>query len=172
MDEKELLDKLYDKYQMEISRKDRIESKSIGYYTIIGIFLAAFLVIEPILLEKGLLMRFELKDFLATFNCIIVFLFILLFIISIVILHKNYKPKKRKEFDPIENWDILKSASKQDSLNAIKEELIQIVKDYEKQNEIFSSRLIVVNRFCLIMAFLIIISFFSLIALFYINYTR
>ena len=37
-----LLEKIYDKYQMEISRKGRLEGKIIGYYTILGFFLRLF----------------------------------------------------------------------------------------------------------------------------------
>ena len=120
MKKKELLEKIYDKYQMEIARKDRIESKSIGYYTIVGIFFAAFLIIETLLFEKGILVKFSSMEILAIINYSLVILYLAIFLISIIKLHSNYKPKLRPEFDPIDNWDVLISKDDDESVDIIK----------------------------------------------------
>lgn len=115
-----LLEKIYDKYKMEISRKGRLESKTIGYYTILGIFFAAFFVIEPLVLEKELFILFSSKQILAIINYLSMFVFLVLFLMSIVILHKNYKPIARAEFDPISNWDTLAPLENEKFIESLK----------------------------------------------------
>ena len=39
-----LLDKLFDEYKAENARKDTLESKALGFYTIIGIILAGVIL--------------------------------------------------------------------------------------------------------------------------------
>jgi hypothetical protein len=163
VDKKELLEKLYDKYQMEIARKDRIESKSIGYYTIIGIFFAAFLVIEPLLFSRNILVKFSLTEVLAIINYFLIISYIIIFLIAIIKLHNNYKPKIRPEFDPIENWDTLIIKDDDESTELIKNELIKIIKYYEEKNAIFVKRLSFVNLLCIINAIIIVAIFVVLV---------
>ena len=47
-----LKDCLFDSYNKELERKDRIESKALGFYTVVGIFFAAFIVLEPLLITN------------------------------------------------------------------------------------------------------------------------
>ena len=163
MDKKELLEKLYDKYQMEIARKDRIESKSIGYYTIIGIFFAAFLVIEPLLFTRNILVKFSLTEVLGIINYLLIVSYLIIFITAIIKLHNNYKPKIRPEFDPIENWDTLITKDYNESIELIKNELIKIIKYYEEKNEGFVKRLSFVNLLCIISAVIIVAIFVVLV---------
>lgn len=163
MDKKELLEKLYDKYQMEIARKDRIESKSIGYYTIIGIFFAAFLVIEPLLFTRNILVKFSLTEVLGIINYLLIVSYLIIFITAIIKLHNNYKPKIRPEFDPIENWDTLITKDYDESIELIKNELIKIIKYYEEKNEGFVKRLSFVNLLCIISAVIIVAIFVVLV---------
>ena len=41
-----LLDKLFDEYKAENARKDTLESKALGFYTIIGIILADVIALQ------------------------------------------------------------------------------------------------------------------------------
>lgn len=168
MDKKELLEKLYDKYQMEIARKDRLEMKSLGYYTIIGIFFAAFLVIEPLLFGRGLLIKFSGKEILSIINFILIISYIALFVISIIKLHNNYKPKIRPEFDPIENWDTLVSKGEEESIELIKKELVKIIAYYEEKSGVFVKRLVLVNVLCIVNALIVVSIFIVLAASYYI----
>jgi len=168
MDKKELLEKIYDKYQMEIARRDRLESKSIGYYTISGIFFAAFLVIEPLLFSKGLLIIFNGKQMLSIINYILVISYIVLFIISIIKLHNNYKPKTRPEFDPIDSWDILVSKSEEESTELIKNKLVEIIALYDEINKALVKRLFLVNQLCIASAIIIVSIFIVLLTTYYI----
>lgn len=155
-----LLEKIYDKYKMEISRKGRLESKTICYYTILGIFFAAFLVIEPFLLEKKLFILFSSKEILAIINYLSMFTFLVLFLVSIAILHKNYKPISRPEFDPIGNWDTLSSLDNEKFIDALKHELIDNIEDVEQHNKGVAERLKFVNRLCVINVVAIMVIFF------------
>lgn len=166
---KELLDKIYDKYQMELSRRDRLDSKSIGYYTILGIFIAAFLVVEPLLFNQGLLIKFSIKEILSVINMILVLVFITLFICSIFILHNNYKPKVRTEFDPIANWDALVNQNNEDIvIESLKKSLVEIIAEYEKENEIKAKKLNIINMFCILCGIIIVVIFVVLITTYYI----
>lgn len=155
-----LLEKIYDKYKMEISRKGRLESKTIGYYTILGIFFAAFFVIEPLVLEKELFILFSSKQILAIINYLSMFVFLVLFLMSIVILHKNYKPIARAEFDPISNWDTLAPLENEKFIESLKHELIENIEIVERQNERIAKRLSLVNMLCVINAGTVMIIFF------------
>jgi hypothetical protein len=169
MDTNYLLEKVYDKYQMEIGRKDRLEGKAIGYYTIIGIFFAGFLVIEPILLGNNkLLFVPTLKEFLAILNYLLIIAYIGLFIFSIITLHNCYKPKSRPEFDPINNWDKLLIADDKTSIEMAKKELIKIIQFYEEKNSEIVKKLIKMNLICIINAALILIIFIILVLSYYI----
>lgn len=155
-----LLEKIYDKYKMEISRKGRLESKTIGYYTILGIFFAAFLVIEQLVVEKELFILFSSKQILAIINYLSMFVFLVLFLMSIVILHKNYKPIARAEFDPISNWDTLAPLENEKFIESLKHELIENIENVERQNERIAKRLSLVNMLCVINAGTVMIIFF------------
>jgi hypothetical protein len=163
MDKKYILDKIYDKYKMEISRKDRLEAKSLGYYTIIGIFFAAFSVIEPLLFSKGVLIKFDVFEIISIINYILIFLFLLIFISSIIILHNNYKPKNRQEFDPINNWSLLTSEPEEKTIEIIKKELEKIINNYEVNNKKIADSLMKINILCVINAFIIVMIFVFLI---------
>jgi len=166
---KELLDKIYDKYQMELSRRDRLDSKSIGYYTILGIFFAAFLVVEPLLFNQGLLIKFSIKEVLSVLNILLVLVYIIIFIASIFILHDNYKPKTRIEFDPIANWDILVNQENQDTvIDSLKKNLVDIIKEYEKDNEKKARKLRIINMFCIISGMIIMSIFVVLVTTYFI----
>lgn len=155
-----LLEKIYDKYQMEISRKGRLEGKIIGYYTILGVFFAAFFVIEPLVLEKELFILFSLKEILSIINYLSMLAFLVLFLVSIVILHKNYKPVSRPEFDPIGNWDTLISFENEKFIETVKHELIENIEDVERQNEKIAKNLSLLNVLCGINAGIVMIIFF------------
>jgi len=166
---KELLDKIYDKYQMELSRRDRLDSKSIGYYTILGIFFAAFLVVEPLLFNQGLLIKFSIKEILSVLNIILVLVYIIIFITSIIILHDNYKPKTRTEFDPIANWDALINQENQDIvIDSLKKNLVDIIEEYEKDNEKKARKLRIINMFCIISGMIIMSIFVVLVTTYFI----
>lgn len=55
--------------------KRKIGSKIIGYYTILGVFFAAFFVIEPLVLEKELFILLSSKEILAIINYLSMFAF-------------------------------------------------------------------------------------------------
>jgi len=167
--EKELLKKIYDKYKMELLRRDRLDSKSIGYYTILGIFFAAFLVVEPLLFSQGILAKFSVNEILSIFNAFLVIIFIIIFISSIFVLHNNYKPKKRTEFDPIENWDVLVNQENEDIIiESIKKNLVQIIGEYEKENYRTALKLNVINKFCIASGIIIVLIFVVLVATYYV----
>jgi hypothetical protein len=166
MDKKELLEKIYDKYQMEIARKDRLESKTIGYYTIIGIFFAAFLVVEPILFEKGLIIKFSPKDILSIINYLLIIIYLISFIFSIFVLHQNYKPKIRNEFDPVSNWDLLVNNDKDNEeaeIEGIKTNLVEIIQSQNDVNMKMAVQLNLVNKLCIINALIIVLVFVVLL---------
>lgn len=166
---KELLDKIYDKYQMELSRRDRLDSKSIGYYTILGIFFAAFLVVEPLLFNQGILVKFSINEILSIINILSVLAFISLFLISIFILHNSYKQKSRTEFDPVANWDALVSQDNEDIIiESLKKNLTEIIIEYESENEVKAHKLNLINMFCIICGIIIVVTFVALIATYYI----
>jgi hypothetical protein len=158
-----LLEKIYDKYKMEIARKDRLESKAIGYYTIVGISFAAFLVVEPLLFGRGYLLKFTFSEVLVFFNYLIIATYLLLFIMLIINLHRTYKPKIRPEFDPIVNWDTLVELQDDAYTETIKTELIKIIGMYVKSNGEMADRIQLVNNFCLINMLLIVAIFIILI---------
>lgn len=166
---KEMLEKIYEKYQMELSRRDRLDSKSIGYYTILGIFFAAFLVVEPLLFTQGLLLKFSVKELLSMFNFVLMLFFIGIFIVSIFVLHNNYKPKNRPEFDPIENWNVLVSQENEDLvIESIKENLVQIIEEYERENQKTANKLNIINKFCIASGLIIVLIFVVLVTTYYV----
>lgn len=163
MEKSYLLEKVYDKYQMEIARKDRLESKAIGYYTITGIFFAGFLVVEPILFNSGMLLKFSFKEILGIINYGLIVGYIVSFGISIVLLHNSYKPKLRPEFDPIENWDVLASKDEDEAITIVRDELVGIIKHYEEKNGQIVNKLMHINRLCIVSAGFIVAIFIVLI---------
>jgi amino acid transporter len=169
MDKNNLLEKIYDKYQMEINRKDRLEGKAIGYYTIIGIFFAGFLVVEPIILGNSKLLFIpSFKELLAIINYILVLIYFVLFIYSIITLHNCYKPKTRPEFDPIANWEKLIAEDENRSNEMVKNELIKIIRIYEDKNYDTVKKLARINTVCIICALLMLAIFIILILSYYI----
>jgi hypothetical protein len=158
-----LLEKIYDKYKMEIARKDRLESKAIGYYTIVGISFAAFLVVEPLLFSRGYFIKFSFSEILAFLNYLIIATYLLFFIILVINLHKSYKPKIRPEFDPIVNWDTLIKLQDNTCIESIKIELAKIIKMYVENNNRMANRIQFVNNICLVNMMLIVAIFFILI---------
>jgi hypothetical protein len=151
-----LLEKIYDKYKMEISRKARLESKAIGYYTVTGISFAAFLIIEPLLFSGGYLILFSAKEVFSILNYIFLFTYIVVFIVSIIRLHNSYKPKLREEFDPIENWELLLTQDETGFIESIKKNLTVVIKDYLEMNERTYKSLKLVNLLCLLNMFLVV----------------
>ncbi|MCL2295077.1 MAG: hypothetical protein FWC36_09475 [Spirochaetes bacterium] len=154
-----ILEKIYDKYKMEISRKDRLESKAIGYYMVTGISLAAFLVVELSLLSRGMVIKFSLEEILSIINFILCLCYLLIFIFLIVTLHNSYKPKSRPEFDPIDAYQKLKSINEDDFVTYIKEKLVEVIDEYERNNENIAKKLQMANNFCLANMFLIVAIF-------------
>ncbi len=151
-----LLEKIYDKYKMEIARKDRLESKAIGYYTVIGISFAAFLVVEPILFDRGYLPKLAIKDILAILNLLITIAYLAFFIFLITKLHQSYTPKIRAEFESIRNWDVLIGLQDESYIESIKNNLIEIIKEYEESNSKMANRIQVINNLCFINMLLVV----------------
>jgi len=89
--------------------------------------------------------------------------YIIIFILAIIKLHNNYKPKIRPEFDPIDNWDTLIAKNDDESTELIKNELIKIIKYYEEKNAVFVKRLTFVNLLCIINAIIIVAIFVVLV---------
>jgi hypothetical protein len=163
-----LLEKIYDKYKMEIARKDRLESKAIGYYTIVGISFAAFLVVEPFLFSRGYLIKFTFFEILAFLNYLIIATYLLFFIILVINLHKSYMPKIRAEFDPITNWDTLIELQDETFIESLKVELVKIINMHAKNNGRMANRIQFVNNFCLMNMLLIIAIFIILIITYFV----
>jgi hypothetical protein len=162
-----LLEKMYDKYQMEISRKDRLESKAIGYYTIIGISFAAFLVVEPLLFERGFLLKFSFKEILSIINFLFCLCYLFVFIFLVIRLHNSYKPKKRPEFDPIDAYQKLLEQNEGDFVTPIKDKLESIISEYETKNKKVAETLGIVNHLC-IANMLLVVAIFAILFLSYI----
>jgi hypothetical protein len=158
-----LLEKIYDKYKMEISRKERLESKANGYYTITGISFAAFLVIEPLLFSRGYLILFSGKEVFSILNYIFLITYMVVFIVSIIRLHNSYKPRLRGEFDPIENWNLLITRDETSFVESIKKNLIDVIESYLTMNDRTYKSLKLVSFLCLLNMFLIVAIFIVLI---------
>lgn len=79
---------------------------------------------------------------------------------SIVILHKNYKPISRPEFDPIENWNTLSSLENEKFIETLKHELIENIENVERQNESIAKRFRLVNALCVTNAATVMTIFF------------
>ena len=88
------------------------------------------------------------------------FAYLVLFLVSIVILHKNYKPLSRPEFDPIGNWDTLSSLENEKFIETVKQELIENIEDVERQNEKIAKGLSLVNVLCVISVGTVMVIFF------------
>ena len=163
-----LLEKIYDKYKMEIARKDRLESKAIGYYTITGISFAAFLVIVPFLFEKGHFPILTIRELLGVLFLFVIAVYLVLFVIQIVNLHGCYKPKVRSEFQPIQNWDDLIKLQNESYIESIKVNLVEIIKQYEKTNSAMAERISRINNLCFVNMLLVLAVFIILVATYFV----
>jgi len=135
LDKKYLLEKVFDNYDAEISRKDRLQSKVIGYYTILGIYFAAFLVIEPLFFERHFVVNLSLWDVLSVVNIILCIVFLVLMCYSIYGMHKCYKIQYRKAFDPVGEWDKLVNMKDAEARENIKNFLFNTIREYNNSND-------------------------------------
>ncbi len=157
-----LLEKIYDKYNMEIARKDRLESKAIGYYTVVGISFAAFLVVEPILLAQESLSKFSINDILVILNLLIIIIYLVVFALLVAKLHQSYMPKTREVFEPIKNWDTLVESQYESYIESIKINLKDIIEKNEKSNDKIAKNIKSINNLCLANMLLVVVAFIIL----------
>jgi hypothetical protein len=158
-----LLEQIYNTYQYETDRKGKLDSKAIGYYTIMGIFFAGFLVVEPILFDKGLLLVVSMKDVLVVINYLAILVFLGLFIWTVVLLHKDYVPKGRDVFAPEDNWEYLLNLSKENAILSMRDNLTAHIKLLAKGNDKNADMLKRINILCIINAIIVVVVFIMLL---------
>jgi hypothetical protein len=74
-------------------------------------------------------------------------------------LHNSYKPKKRPEFDPIENWNILIKQNDATFFISIRDELKKVIEEYLQSNKKIADRLQLSNNLCLINMLIVVCIF-------------
>lgn len=158
-----LMDCLFREYERESGRKARLDSKIAGYFTALGIFFAAFLIIEPLLVET-------FKDnnacvCLWVLNILLIVSYIVVFYIAFFSLKENYSPKNRNEFDIINEWDSLLEESYNTTCERIKSSLSTLCDDFYKMNDATADKLKLINKLIGIQSILIIALFVIYISL-------
>jgi hypothetical protein len=161
---KYLLEKVFETYKMELGRKDRLESKMLGYCTVGGIYLTAFLVIETILLDKGYMIKFPLtREVLSFGNVVLCISFVISFGITIFNFLKCYKIKQRNTFDPVGEWDKLEGLQDKELIEAIRNLLFKIVPAFYETNEKNADALESVNKITIFNSIIVGLSFVLLL---------
>ncbi len=151
-----LIEKTYDMYKLEISRREKLENKAVGYFTIYGILLTAFLVIVLAAINGFWITDVSIKGIMSFLILVLSECFIILFVVSVFYLHKVYSPKKRPEFDAISNYDTLVGKIERKAFDEIRKNLIEIIKYYGESNELIANKLIMINFLAIISTYIII----------------
>ena len=128
-------------YDKEVSRKGRLEAKTTGYFSVLGIFFAAFLVIEPKLIEKII----DVCLCLYNLNNLLVVLYLAFFIITFILLKDAYRPKARKEIKISKVWNELLECPYENICESIKEQLSPLNESFFQQNEKLAKKLDIAN---------------------------
>ena len=144
-------------YDKEISRKGRLEAKTTGYFSLLGIFFAAFLVIEPKLIERII----DVCLCLHNFNNLLVVLYFAFFIITFILLKDAYKPKARKEIKISKVWNELLECPYENICESIKEQLSHLNESFYQQNEKLAKKLDIVNICIMIQGAIITVLFIA-----------
>ena len=159
-----LLDKLFDEYKAENARKDTLESKALGFYTIIGIILADVIALQ---------IAFK-KIKIKILNNINIFILILLGIIYTIFIINNfilYKPKKRQNFSLSgENWNIYLKIGEESTSNtnpnnkldefikSFKDNITGIINDNKQKNDILVKKIKAQSLLCFLSGLLLLIN--------------
>ena len=158
-----LMDCIFREYERESGRKARLDSKIAGYFTALGIFFAAFLIIEPLLVET-----FKVNNAcgcLWVLNIFLVASYIVVFYITFFSLKENYSPKNRNEFDIINKWDSLVEDSYYTTCKRIKRSLSTLCDDFYKRNDATADKLKQINKMIGVQSLLIMGLFIIFITL-------
>lgn len=128
-------DLLIQKYSEELTRKDRIESKAIGYYTVLGISFTAFLVIVPFWLDKLLTFSCTIQGSISYSFLLLSGSYIIVLFFAFISIHGIYKPKNRAEITPIAYWkNEISGKNKSDFLDEVYDHIVTTVQMNETSN--------------------------------------
>ncbi|WP_018527756.1 hypothetical protein [Alkalispirochaeta alkalica] len=138
------------KYSEEISRKDRIEAKAIGYYTVLGITLAAFLVIYPFWLEKQFRWSCDIHGILSAIMIVLLVGFLTVLTIAFINIHNVYKPKNRAEITPEQYWNEANSEiSEKTYLETVYNHVVETTQKNEEINNQLVLKAVTINNLIL-----------------------
>ncbi len=141
----------------ELSRKGRLDAKAAGYFSVLGVFFAAFLVIEPKLFEV-----FEIIDkciCLYLTNFILVIIYIIFLFIIFIFLKLAYKPKSREEPLILQTWEVLLKERYGNVCESIKKPLFKLYEEIFQDNEDIAKNLNTAQMFLLLQAVIITLLF-------------
>lgn len=160
-----LLNQLKDEYDYEIKRKELLESKALGYYTIIGIVLAGFIAIQIAIFQCT-----ELAKSIIYLNVSIFVIMSLCYLIFIILHFFSYKVRKLNVYSILDdNWnkviDIMKisveDSADSDTLDGFvkkfRVEIKAIIKINKKRNERLVTIISVLHGISIISSVLLLI---------------
>lgn len=152
-----LMDCLFREYEREFSRKGRLDSKAAGFFSVLGLFFAAFLVIEPKLIE--IFLERKICQCLYVINLICVFAYIILFFLSFISLKEVYGVKERTEAKIIEVWDEYFKHPFDEVCESIKETINPLCNELLSGNEEYAKKLKTVQSYFLSQSIIIFVLF-------------
>ena len=158
-----LMDCMFRTYEREFSRKGRLDAKAAGYFSVLGIFFAAFLVIEPRLIE--IFLERKICQCLYVINLICVFAYIILFFLSFTLLKEVYGVKGRAEAKIIEVWTEYFKHPFDEVCERIKETINPLYKELLSDNEEYAKKLKTVQSYFLSQSIIIIFLFIILLGI-------
>ncbi len=160
-----LMDKLYDEYKEETARKEKLESKALGFYTILGIILADIIALQ-------IAFKSCENELLSKINIGILIILGIIYLIFIILNFISYKPKKRQNLSLLisQNWNAYVKITEigvdnknqhnrlDDFVMFFREDLKEKIKDNQEKNNNLVFKIKIQSILCLLSGILLFLN--------------